>query len=166
MLPWHQSSVPRYASVMICNEMACFSWYQSTNTLFWKFRVELLDWVLSQLPSNTVTLIFRLVVFWQHIKINHAETKPGLLKLKSAFILMQEIKPQIYMADSDFDSITNNRAICDSDGNVGPKEFCEIMTKEIRLATFVSTEDRPCLLSSFSTIVTHLKGHFSQQLGI
>jgi hypothetical protein len=45
---------------------------------------------------------------------------------------MQEITPHIYMADSDFDAITNNRAICNADGNVGPKEFCEIMTKEIR----------------------------------
>jgi hypothetical protein len=48
----------------------------------------------------------------------------------------QEITPHIYMADSDFDAITNNRAICNSDGNVGPKEFCEIMTKEIRLNQF------------------------------
>ena len=37
------------------------------------------------------------------------------------------------MADSDFDAITNNGSICNSQGNVGPKEFCEIMTKEIRL---------------------------------
>ena len=46
---------------------------------------------------------------------------------------VQEIEPRIYMADSDFDAITNNRSICNAQGNVGPKEFCEIMTKEIRL---------------------------------
>jgi hypothetical protein len=51
--------------------------------------------------------------------------------------LLQDIKPRIYMADSDFDAITNNGAICNSLGNVGPKEFCEIMTKEIRLGWLV-----------------------------
>jgi hypothetical protein len=28
-------------------------------------------------------------------------------------VLLQEITPRIYMADSDFDAITNNGAICD-----------------------------------------------------
>ncbi len=61
---------------------------------------------------------------------------------------VQEIEPRIYMADSDFDAITNNRSICNAQGNVGPKEFCEIMTKEIRLG-------RTCLfigINRFSVI--------------
>ena len=44
----------------------------------------------------------------------------------------QEITPRIYMADSDFDAITNNGEICDADGNVGVEEFVQIMHKEIR----------------------------------
>jgi hypothetical protein len=36
------------------------------------------------------------------------------------------------MADSDFDSITNNGEICDAEGNVGVNEFVRIMLKEIR----------------------------------
>jgi hypothetical protein len=36
------------------------------------------------------------------------------------------------MADSDFDATPNNGVICNSDGNVGPKEFVAIMTEEIK----------------------------------
>jgi hypothetical protein len=66
---------------------------------------------------------------------------------------MQDITPNIYMADSDFDAITNNRAICNSDGNVGPKEFCEIMTKEIRSSKPFHLH---YIISSFPILTVHL----------
>ncbi len=44
----------------------------------------------------------------------------------------QEITPRIYMAESDFDAITNNGVLCNAEGNIGSDEFCEIMTAEIR----------------------------------
>jgi hypothetical protein len=36
------------------------------------------------------------------------------------------------MADSDFESITNNRSMCDAAGNIGPEEFRAVMLKELR----------------------------------
>ncbi len=45
---------------------------------------------------------------------------------------LQEITPRIYMADSDFDALTNNGEICDAEGNVGVEQFVQIMQKEIR----------------------------------
>ena len=36
------------------------------------------------------------------------------------------------MAESDFDSISNNRSLCDAEGNIGPDEFCAVMLKELR----------------------------------
>ncbi len=45
---------------------------------------------------------------------------------------LQEISPRIYMAESDFDAITNNGLLCDADGNIGSDEFCTIMKTEIR----------------------------------
>ena len=40
------------------------------------------------------------------------------------------------MAESDFDSITDNRLLCNADGNIGSKEFCLIMTTEIKSVFF------------------------------
>ena len=49
---------------------------------------------------------------------------------------LQEINPRIYMAESDFDAITDNGKLCNADGNIGSDEFCEIMTTEIRLVSY------------------------------
>jgi hypothetical protein len=42
------------------------------------------------------------------------------------------MKPRIHITPLDFDSITNGRALCDAQGNIGPAEFCAVMMREMR----------------------------------
>ena len=43
-----------------------------------------------------------------------------------------DISPRIYMADSDFHAVSNGGQLCNEEGEIGSKEFCQIMLKEIR----------------------------------
>ncbi len=47
------------------------------------------------------------------------------------FLCVQDFQPTIYMTDADFANITNNGALCDSNGELGPSEFEDMMRKQI-----------------------------------
>ena len=46
-------------------------------------------------------------------------------------VCVQDFQPAIYMTDSDFASITHNSALCDSKGQLGPREFEDEMRRQI-----------------------------------
>jgi hypothetical protein len=47
----------------------------------------------------------------------------------------QDLQPRVHVSYLDFDLITVNRTLCDADGNVGAREFENIMMHQIRLYT-------------------------------
>ncbi len=69
---------------------------------------------------------------WNEFLCNQIGNTSDNPLFKRFHISCQEITPRIYMAESDFDSITDNRLLCNADGNIGSKEFCLIMTTEIK----------------------------------
>ena len=48
---------------------------------------------------------------------------------------LQDFKPPIYCSASDFASISQNGALCDANGDLGPAEFETIMRQQVRLYT-------------------------------
>ena len=44
---------------------------------------------------------------------------------------MQDFHPRIHMTDSDFASITLDGKLCDAKGQLGPREFEEVMRRQV-----------------------------------
>ena len=66
-------------------------------------------------------------------------------KTDSIFFPKKEIEPRMHMSESDFDSITSNRTLCNKDGCIGVNEFCSVM---IRFAFYF----QGCAISEFQIL--------------
>ena len=56
----------------------------------------------------------------------------------------QDFTPCIHITDSDFASITQDGALCDANGQLGPDEFADVIRRQVGLgAHFVRRRGRP-----------------------
>ena len=46
----------------------------------------------------------------------------------------QDFHPRIHITDSDFASITQDGALCDTKGQLGPDEFANVIRRQVRIA--------------------------------
>ena len=71
-------------------------------------------------PSFTVSSNF-----YQLLGINFNNEGP---------IRHQDFHPRIHITDSDFASITQDGALCDTKGQLGPDEFANVIRRQVRIA--------------------------------
>lgn len=50
----------------------------------------------------------------------------------SLFVYTQAFHPRIHVTDSDFASMTNNGALCNAKGQLGPAEFERVIRRQVR----------------------------------
>ena len=49
--------------------------------------------------------------------------------------VLQDFRPRIHITNSDFASITQNGALCDVNGHLGPDEFADVIRRQVTTLT-------------------------------
>ena len=50
--------------------------------------------------------------------------------------VLQDFRPRIHITNSDFASITQNGALCDVNGHLGPDEFADVIRRQVTRESF------------------------------